>query len=472
MSETQPSRMATPSPELLEQLRVLVEFLNGAAPAPPSGFEPLLAVLSQHLGESVEDLSVVEEAVPMHRWADVDLAVADLAASDPDSRVIGIRGTEYQRHVTLSDLIAMPSQQAQFGVGPVDYTNLAIGPEQERAVVALGLTLTRMDGRPVVIGQRIQDPSRGRDRSMLEVISADTELTATVLKWLRVRSLELSVLRGQVISFNPSQYSDISVGVSFQHRPQLSADQVVLPARTLAQIEQHVLGVAQHRDRLLAAGQHLKRGILLYGPPGTGKTHTVRYLVGAASGTTVILLSGHTFALVRDAAVIARAHEPSIIVLEDVDLIAQDRGYGEADSLLFELLDVMDGLDGDADVTFLLTTNRVDVLERALSQRPGRVDLAAEIGLPDQPGRVRLLHLYAGSLPFSQAALADAAQRTQGTTASFAKELIRRAVLLAAGRDQEPADADLTAALDELLADGSVLTRSLLGVVSEGEPGD
>jgi len=46
---------------------------------------------------------------------------------------------------------------------------------------------------------------------------------------------------------------------------------------------------------------------------------------------------------------------------------------------LFSLLDAMDGVGADADVTFVLTTNRADILETALADRPGRVDLAVEI---------------------------------------------------------------------------------------------
>ena len=54
----------------------------------------------------------------------------------------------------------------------------------------------------------------------------------------------------------------------------------MLPDGLLEDIERQVLGVARHSGRLLASGQHLKRGVLLYGAPGTGKTHTVRYLLG------------------------------------------------------------------------------------------------------------------------------------------------------------------------------------------------
>ena len=85
------------------------------------------------------------------------------------------------------------------------------------------------------------------------------------------------------------------------------------------------------------------------------------------------------------AAQIARAHQPAIVVIEDCDLIAEDRDHhfgSGASPLLFTLLDAMDGLDQDADVVFLLTTNRAEALEKALAQRPGRVDLAVEIPLP------------------------------------------------------------------------------------------
>ena len=62
------------------------------------------------------------------------------------------------------------------------------------------------------------------------------------------------------------------------------------------------------------------------------------------------------------------------------------------------------------------------------------------------------------------AAGARAATDSAGTTASFAKELVRRAVLMAAVEGADPADGHLSAALDDLLSDAEHLTRTLLGV--------
>ena len=95
----------------------------------------------------------------------------------------------------------------------------------------------------------------------------------------------------------------------------------------------------------------------------------------------------------------ARDLQPAVVVLEDVDLVAEDRGFGPGPSpVLFTLLDAMDGAAADADLLFLLTTNRADLLEPALAARPGRVDVAVEIDLPDADGRRRLLEVYTRGL--------------------------------------------------------------------------
>ena len=168
-------------------------------------------------------------------------------------------------------------------------------------------------------------------------------------------------------------------------RPGISRADVVLPDGVLERVEREVIGIADHRQTLLDAGQHLRRGVLLYGPPGTGKTHTVRYLLSRLPAFTVVLLAGTSIGFISQACALARLLQPALVVLEDCDLVAEARDYsrGMENPLLFQVLNEMDGLAEDADVAFLLTTNRADLLEPALMQRPGRVDLAVEVPLPD-----------------------------------------------------------------------------------------
>jgi ATP-dependent 26S proteasome regulatory subunit len=273
-----------------------------------------------------------------------------------------------------------------------------------------------------------------------------------------------------VLSFTESEHHGNEL-VSFLPRPAVTAADVVLPDGVLQSIEQHIIGVADWSQELLRAGQHLKRGLLLHGPPGTGKTHTVRYLTGRLADSTVILLTGRSIRFIDAAAALARRLQPSMVVLEDVDLVATDRDYTpDGNPLLFSLLDAMDGVGADADVTFVLTTNRADILETALADRPGRVDLAIEISRPDAGCRERLFAVYVRDLTVD-ADLAPVVAGTEGVTASFVKEMIRRTVLVSLRAGERPPvlrDAHFTEVLAEMNGERHALTRSLLGV----DPGD
>jgi cell division protease FtsH len=128
------------------------------------------------------------------------------------------------------------------------------------------------------------------------------------------------------------------------------------------------------------------------------------------------------------------------------------------------------GIEEEADLQFVLTTNRPDVIEPALAARPGRVDLALEIPLPDAAARRRLIRLYARDVELDAAAEDELVARTERVSGAFIKELMRQAALRAALAATAPARAaDVTAALDELLDDRAALTRRLLGQPAEGE---
>ncbi|MCH1866961.1 ATP-binding protein [Nocardioides sp. CFH 31398] len=447
--------MSTPEDEDL--VSELVRLLRRAGELRTEQGGELAALLDEHLGRPAAECTIVTDGVAPWRLVDADTALRTL---DPHARLVGVtvpRGFDGD----LRGLLL--SRRPGITVGPVDHTTVPVGPGLERRVMSSGVRLMTYEGRPVAVLQRAADPDWGRRATTLEVVGTDPDLVDAFRADVRRLMVEHSVLRGQVMSFSGGGFDENLGGLVFVEPPRVAEADVVLPDGVLDRLHRHVGGVGEHRARLLAAGQHLKRGILLHGPPGTGKTHTVRHLVGRTDGVTVFLLSGASMRWVREASRLARALEPAMIVLEDCDLIAEDRGMGGGGELLFELLEALDGMDGDADVAFVLTTNRPDLLERALTRRPGRIDLAVEVPLPDEAARARLFGLYAAGLGLSDAVLADAAARAEGVTASFAKELVRRAVLVAAVAGEELADVHLTTALDELLDDREALTRSLLG---------
>ena len=154
--------------------------------------------------------------------------------------------------------------------------------------------------------------------------------------------------------------------------------------------------------------------------------------------------------------------------MEDVDLIARDRSQMNSaceEVLLNKLLNEMDGLKEEADILFILTTNRPEALEAALASRPGRIDQAIEFPLPDDTGREKLVLLYSHEIKFSAAVLAEIVRRTKGVSAAFIKELMRRIVQFHIERnsDSEIDRDDVDSALDEMLFSGGKLNLKLLG---------
>jgi ATP-dependent 26S proteasome regulatory subunit len=137
--------------------------------------------------------------------------------------------------------------------------------------------------------------------------------------------------------------------------------------------------------------------------------------------------------------------------------------YEEA--LLNKLLNEMDGLREDADVLFILTTNRPEQLEPALASRPGRIDQAIEFPLPDEDGRAKLVRLYSRGLDVPEPVLDAIVRRTKGASPAFIKELMRRSAQfqleLARGAVLQQAAVD--AALEEMMITGGTLNLKLLG---------
>jgi ATP-dependent 26S proteasome regulatory subunit len=243
---------------------------------------------------------------------------------------------------------------------------------------------------------------------------------------------------------------------------------IVLPSHTLEAIERNVLAFAKQRPALRELGLSTQKGLLFHGAPGVGKTHCIRYLAQQLPGHTTLLITAEGVGMLPEYMALARLLQPTLVVIEDADLIARERSdqsnlCGEA--MLNRLLNEMDGLRERADVFFILTSNRPEALEPALASRPGRIDQTIEFPLPDLALRKRLVGLYARSLDVPSLLVEELAVRTEGASPAFIKELLRRIAQHHIATDVAGAVAreSVEGALHEMLFSGGVLNTRLLG---------
>ena len=445
--------------------RAFLDWVHSSAAGSDEGNE-VAALVAEALGPDGAARSVITKDLPP--FEHVNLQTAIDAWSEQPGRSVEVRGITLPPHfgpVTLHQL-TMGESLPPLRLSAPPLTDLPNGPHSTLACLTLALLIVEdARGRYVLM---VTGPSEHFPGLRVEVAGLEVTAAQEVLGELDQLRGRLNVYRGHLLDVAMSPMGGVKL--VFMDPPGLDRDQVILPEPVMARIERHAVAVAENRRALLAAGQHLKRGLLLFGPPGTGKTHTTRYLLGRMTDTTRLVLTGRVLGAVGPVAELARDLAPSVLVLEDVDLVAEDRTFGmRSNPVLFDLLDAMDGAAPDADLLFLLTTNRADLLEPALAARPGRVDVAVEIALPDGDARGRLLDLYGRDVPLTltQDERRDAMERTEGVTASFLKELIRRAVLEALLDDPalpRVTGAHLGRALDDLLDSTQSVTRSLHGV--------
>jgi hypothetical protein len=270
--------------------------------------------------------------------------------------------------------------------------------------------------------------------------------------------------RGKAISLE-CRYGGES-GVQVHKLRVVSREEVILPDKTLLLLERNVNAFMRVRQEIKNLGFSGKKGLLFYGPPGTGKTHTIHYLASQLPGHTTLLISAGDIENVAAYFDVARFLQPSMIVIEDVDIIASARNRVMSEEMsLNNLLNEMDGLRQDADVLVVLTTNRPDKLEPALASRPGRIDQAIEFSLPDDRCRARLIKLYARGLTLSEELTDVIVRRTKGASAAFIKELMRRSAQFhfETGGNGALRQSALDGALEEMLFSGGSLNLNLLG---------
>jgi cell division protease FtsH len=212
-------------------------------------------------------------------------------------------------------------------------------------------------------------------------------------------------------------------------------------------------------------GARVPKGVILHGPPGTGKTLLAKAVANAANAN-FIAIKGSDFiemfvgvgaARVRALFQYAREHGPCIIFIDEFDAVAKARGdkgafnsHDERDQTINAFLAEMDGFDNSTGVIVMAATNRLDILDEAVT-RPGRFDRKVEVTKPNVLGREAILAVHGKDKRLgADVDLQFIAKRTPGHSgADLANVMNEGAVLtVRGGKDHQSMD-ELNEAVDK-----------------------
>ena len=209
---------------------------------------------------------------------------------------------------------------------------------------------------------------------------------------------------------------------------------------------QEVVEFLKEPEKFEVAGAKVPKGVLLEGPPGTGKTLLARAVAGEA-GVSFIQISASEFiqmfvgvgaSRVRDLFKIAKDNSPCVVFIDEIDAVGRKRGeqFGgggneEREQTLNQILTKMDGFEKSDSIVVLAATNRVDILDSALT-RSGRFDRKVQVGLPDTKGRRKILDVHLrNKLVEESTDLDEIAALTSGFSGADIENMANEAAILA-----------------------------------------
>lgn len=244
-------------------------------------------------------------------------------------------------------------------------------------------------------GGHLLKMDRNRERSAIDVGSANPMETVTV-SWVGDANLPRQLLHDARAMAEERESGKLVIYTHFasewrpfgQPRRKRPLESVVLEEGLMGTVVQDLSRFLQNSHWYYERGIPYRRGYLLYGPPGGGKSSLIQALASHFDyGVCLLSLGGD--AVVSDDRLQHLCNNvppKTFLLLEDVDATAPSRTGSAADPqmsrrlTLSGLLNAIDGVAAAEERIIFMTTNHKERLDPALI-RPGRVDLALQLGL-------------------------------------------------------------------------------------------
>lgn len=188
----------------------------------------------------------------------------------------------------------------------------------------------------------------------------------------------------------------ITADCSFLELSDVSWEDIIMEPETVRVVREHVNEIFEYSEYLKINKISVKRGIILAGPPGTGKTMLCKVLAKEMTGTVIYAMPSQLERAedIRRVCEMAKDLAPCMLIIEDIDFIAEHRDQNINAGKMMELMNYMDGLQDFTDIVTLATTNAEDKIEEAVKNRPGRFDRVIQIPRPSDNERLRMLKLF------------------------------------------------------------------------------
>lgn len=380
------------------------------------------------------DYSVYTKSLPGYRFVDV------YNASEWYAQSLGAERLESQHAENLVQILdGAFYNDATRQVKPAEHKSRPIDVDRDGFFPLDGFWLVRPGSGTSCGVIRVRTLEYSNEVS-IEVAAKSTEDADTAITTILERSARHSIYKNKTIEISFQQevrdeYGGLEmrekVDPIFLSIPPVTEADIILDDETRKILERTVVDFHKRRDVLVGLGLPARRGVLFYGPPGTGKTYTSRFISNELKSATTIVTSGMSLLHVRSVCNIGRMLQPSVIVLEDVDLVYSQREMNAYTTALGELMDVLDGFQSDDEIIFILTTNSIERVEAAIRERPGRISQCIYFGAPTADLRERYLLSLLDSFDLTGLDLGPVVSKTEGATQAFLRELVFRSIQFA-----------------------------------------